>query len=708
MQLHVFFQAARAAGLFATLLLGSLGLTQTAAATNATDALRTLNNDDIFDLEWASDPRVSPDGKQVVYVRRGFNRMQDNTNTTLWLVDVDSGTQQPLLASGEMARSPLFSPDGSRLLYVVSTVHGPQMRVRWLATDREVNVAALEHSPSQMQWSADGSAIAFTMFTPSKPLLLIDKGPRKPDGAQWAAPVRVIDDMMFRFNGTGMLDKGSDHVYVVPALGGTPRAVTTGDNGFSSPAWSNDGKTLYVTGNDVPRPDLDPVEAEIYAVDILSLARTAVTTRDGPDVSPMVSPNGRLLAWQGFDDKVRAYQQSQLYVKNLSSGATQQLTADYDHTVSNVIWNARSDGLFALAAVEGRLELISIDLQGNTAIIADDVGGTSIGRPYSSGEFDVNGHGRNRVIAYTQTNPMRPAELAIKRGNNLTQIVTDLNSDLLDTIELATIEELRVPSNHDGLEIQAWVALPPGFIADGTAPLLLEIHGGPYAMYTPAFAAEIQRYAAEGYVTVWANPRGSTGYGEAFADQIDEAYPGYDHVDLMSVIDAVLKKGWADPQRQFITGGSGGGLLSAYATGKTDRFAAAAVIKPVINWFTMALSADIGMRVRRHWVRGDPWANPQKFFDLSPIAVVGNVTTPTLVMVGEEDWRTPAWEAEQWYTALKMQGVDAAYVRVPGASHTIANRPSHLIAKTDNIMGWFRRYDPALAETTTNNSTVQD
>ncbi len=142
--------------------------------------------------------------------------------------------------------------------------------------------------------------------------------------------------MMFRFNGTGMLDKGSDHVYVVPALGGTPRAVTTGDNGFSSPAWSNDGKTLYVTGNDVPRPDLDPVEAEIYAVDILSLARTAVTTRDGPDVSPMVSPNGRLLAWQGFDDKVRAYQQSQLYVKNLSSGAPHQLTAAYDHTAYNV------------------------------------------------------------------------------------------------------------------------------------------------------------------------------------------------------------------------------------------------------------------------------------------------------------------------------------------------------------------------------------
>lgn len=695
----------RAARLSTMLLLSGLGLAQTVAAT---ESPRTFRADDVFELEWASDPRVSPDGEQVVYVRRGFNRMKDTTNTTLWLVDVDTGAQQPLLASGEMARSPLYSPDGSRLLYLVSTAEGTQMRVHWLATGRELSVAALEHSPSQMQWSADSSSIAFSMFTPSNPLSLIDKGPRKPEGAEWADPVRVIDDMMFRFNGTGMLDKGSTHVYVVPALGGTPRAVTTGDNGFSSPTWGQDGKTLYVTGNDVPRPDLDPIEVEIYAVDLATLTRTAVTLRDGPDISPVVSPNGSLLAWRGFDDKVRAYQQPQLYVKDFNTGTTTMLTGNYDHAVSNVIWNARSDGLFALATVAGRLVLVSIDLEGNIAVIADDVGGTSIGRPYSSGDMDIKGHGRNRVIAYTQANTMRPAELAIKRGNNTTQVVTDLNSDLLSTIALAQVEELRVPSTHDGLEIQTWVALPPGFKADGTAPLLLEIHGGPYAMYTSAFAAEIQRYAAEGYVTVWANPRGSTGYGEAFADKIDEAYPGYDHVDLMSVVDAVIDKGWADPQRQFITGGSGGGLLTAYATGKTDRFAAAAVVKPVINWFTMALSADIGMLIRRHWVRGDPWANPQKFFDLSPISVVGNVTTPTLVMVGEEDWRTPAWEAEQWYTALKMQGVDTAYVRVPGAAHTIANRPSHLIAKTDNIIGWLKRFDPVFKAASANDSAKED
>lgn len=304
------------------------------------------------------------------------------------------------------------------------------------------------------------------------------------------------------------------------------------------------------------------------------------------------------------------------------------------------------------------------------------------------------------MIAWTMGARERPADLVIQVGDEKPVVVTDLNTDLLAAISAPNIIELQVPSRLDGLNLEGWMAIPEGVEADGTAPMILEIHGGPFAMYTDTFAAEIQRYAAEGYVTVWANPRGSTGYGEQYAREIDQAYPGPDHEDLMSVVDKVVELGWVDPDRLFITGGSGGGVLSAYATGMTDRFAAAAVIKPVINWFTMALAADIGVMVSRHWIRGEPWKEPQKYFDLSPIRVVGNVTTPTLVMVGEEDWRTPTWEAEQWYTALKMQGVPAAYARVPGASHSIAARPSNMASKVDAIMAWFARFDPKKATDT--------
>ena len=217
-------------------------------------------------------------------------------------------------------------------------------------------------------------------------------------------------------------------------------------------------------------------------------------------------------------------------------------------------------------------------------------------------------------------------------------------------------------------------------------------------MYGPFFAAEIQRYAAEGYVTVYANPRGSTGYGEAFAQLIDLNYPGEDHDDLMSVVDALIARNYVSKDRLFITGGSGGGVLTAWAVGKTDRFAAAATIKPVINWTSMALAADISRYVSRHWFRAQPWEAPEEYWRRSPLSLAGNVTTPTLVMVGEADWRTPTWEAEQFYTALKVQDVDATLVRVPGASHLIAGRPSQLIAKVDTIMGWFAKYDSAKPE----------
>ena len=273
-------------------------------------------------------------------------------------------------------------------------------------------------------------------------------------------------------------------------------------------------------------------------------------------------------------------------------------------------------------------------------------------------------------------------------------MLTDLNADVLPFLDMATIEEIKVESSHDGREIEAWVALPPDFKADGSFPMIMEIHGGPFAMYGPFFSAEIQRYAAEGYVTVYVNPRGSTGYGEDFAQLIDLNYPGEDFDDLMDVSDALVERDYVSAERLFVTGGSGGGILTAWIVCHTDRFAAAASIKPVINWMTMALSADIAAYVKRHWIRADPWEDPAAFLERSPIMYVGDVETPTLLMVGEEDYRTPAWEAEQFYTALKLREIDTALIRVPGSPHYIAGRPSRLIAKTDNIMGWFAKYDP--------------
>ena len=230
--------------------------------------------------------------------------------------------------------------------------------------------------------------------------------------------------------------------------------------------------------------------------------------------------------------------------------------------------------------------------------------------------------------------------------------------------------------------------------------MILEIHGGPFASYSPFFASEIQLYASAGYVVLYANPRGSTSYGEEFGNLIHHNYPGEDYDDLMSGVDAVIAKGFIDESNLMVTGGSGGGVLSSWIIGKTNRFKAAVVAKPVINWYSFVLYADGPAFFYRYWFPGKPWDHTEHYMKRSPISLVGNVTTPTMVLTGEEDYRTPIAETEQYYAALKIQKVDAAMVRVPGASHGIANQPSNLVAKVAAILSWFDKYkDESMAAT---------
>ena len=673
------------------ILVGSVAAPAAMAETDTEDDRRKFTAERVFDIEYASDPQISPDGETIVYVRRSMDKLTDRDRGDIWTIDVKSGAHRPLITGGASAGAPRWSPDGSMLIYTTATDGKPDLRLYYFDADRSVSLGQFSYGPGNATWSPDGSHIAFTMFTPGTTPSFATP-PAKPKGAEWSEPVRVFDDLQFRFDGAGYLQEGATHVYTLPVNGGTPRQITDGDANFGSPAWLN-AETLLVVGNDAEDRDLDPIESEIYAVSLSDLSRSALTTRDGPDLSPTASPDGSKIAYLGYDDLVKSYQQADLYVMNADGSEPTEIAADFDRSFSAVAWHPNGRSLIAQIENAGVLDVISVSMDGTVETLITNVGGTSIGRPYASGSFTVS-NTRRPVMAYTAGSPDRPAEIAVTGSRIEDRVLTDLNSDLLDHLDMATIEEIKVPSRHDGLEIEAWVALPPGFKADGSAPMIMEIHGGPFAMYGPYFASEIQRFAAEGYVTVYVNPRGSTGYGADFAMAIDLAYPGYDYEDLMSVVDALVERDYVSEDRLFVTGGSGGGILTAWIVGKTDRFAAAATVKPVINWMTMALSADIAQFVRRHWIRQDPWENPDAFLDLSPIMLIENVVTPTLVMVGEEDWRTPTWEAEQFYTALKLKGVDTALIRVPGSPHYIAGRPSRLIAKTDNIMGWFAKYDP--------------
>ena len=651
--------------------------------------------DDVFNLEYAADPQISPDGKTIVYARRSMDRQLDRSSGTLWSIDVASGTHRPLLQDETVTSGPRFSRDGKRLVYLASNEGKPALRVLHLDTSRSFALAQFERAPGAPVWSPDGSQIAFSMFVPAADAPKFAEPVKPPEGATWSEPVRIFDTLQFRFDGRGYLEQGASQVFVVPAEGGSPRQITRGATPFQLPAWLDDN-SLLVVGNDDPDRELDPIESEIYRVDLTTGERTLIISRDGPDFAPVVSPNGKLIAYLGYDDHRLAHEQMDLYVANSDGSNPRNLSANYDRGLTGIAWRGDGNAVIAMAETDGELSLLSFPLRGAPTVLTNKVGGTSLGRPYAGGNFSVaTNSGARPAIAFTVASTDRPAEVGYLRGAGKEKVLTKLNEDALAHLDLAVVEEFTVKSSHDQRDIEAWVALPPGFKADGSYPLVLEIHGGPYAMYGPFFAAEIQRFAAEGYVTVYVNPRGSTGYGDDFAQQIDLAYPGKDFDDLMSVVDDLLARNYVNADRLFVTGGSGGGILTAHIVTQTDRFAAAASIKPVINWTTMALASDIASLITRHWLRAMPWENREHYWSRSPISRVDKVVTPTLMMVGEEDHRTPTWEAEQFYTALKLQKVDTALIRIPGSSHSIAARPSRLNAKVDNIIGWFRKYDPA-------------
>jgi acylaminoacyl-peptidase len=645
----------------------------------------------VFDLEYGSDPQISPDGETIVYVRRSMDIEADRVRGALWMIDIDSGSHRPLLDGETAGGSPRWSPDGSRIAFLSSRDGGkPDLKVHLIEADRTYSLAQLQEGTSAPVWSPDGENLAFSMLVPDEPQNLISL-PAKPEGAEWAPPIRVFEDLTFRADGQGYLTPGDRQLFVVSADSGTPRQVSRLPGGLSQPAWLGE-ETLIAVGNDDEERDFQTQVSRLYRVPLNGDAPEAMTPGDGASFSPAVSPNGDRIAFLYQPDEEATYQQTELRVMGVDGSEVRTLTEEYDRSPSSIAWHPNQNAVLALVGDTGMLKLVRFGVGGGTETLTNRIGGEGTGRPYASGSFSVGAGGR---IAFTRRTDEFPADIALLTGRGV-QKLTDLNGDL-GNLEMAGIQKVQVPSSVGDYSIDAWVALPPNHEKDGSAPLLLEIHGGPYAMYGPFFSAEVQRYAAEGYVTVWTNPRGSTGYGAEFAQEIDLAYPGEDYDDLMSVVDYMVDEGWVSEDRLFVTGGSGGGVLTAWIVGNTDRFEAAASIKPVINWTSEALSADLAPYAVFEWLKVFPWEDPDLYWRLSPISKVGNVTTPTLMMAGEEDWRTPPWEAEQFFTALKLQGVDTMLVRVPGASHYIAARPSHLIAKTEAIMAWFDRYDVASA-----------
>ncbi len=657
---------------------------------NAQESAPAFGRMDVFELEWASDPQISPEGDHVVYRRNGMDIMKDRRAGSLWLIDVESGEQRKLTSREVSESSARWSPDGSRIAFVSSTDEGAELYLYWVETGQIARLSQLERSPRGLSWSPDGQQIAFSMLVPGRELKLVSP-PAKPHGAEWAATPRVTTRLKHEADGGGYMEPGFRQLFVIPAEGGTPRQITSGDyQHASTPVWSRDGEQLFFSANRHEDAEFDRRNSEVYAVSVTTGEITPLTDRKGPDYDVALSPDGTQLAYLGYDDKVQTYQLNRIYLMNTDGSGKKQLEMDFDRNPSSLSWARDGKGLYFLYDDQGNTKIGYVSLNGKVETVTGNVGGESVGRPYGGGSFSLSQTG---TLAYTLTTPEHPAEVAlVRKGASSVGRMTHLNADLLDFRTLGKVEEVRYNSSVDGREIQGWVVYPPFFDSDQTYPMLVENHGGPISNYGDRFSPEMQLLASAGFVVFYPNPRGSTSYGEEFGNLLYHNYPGEDYQDVMDGVDHLLQRSYLSEDSLFVTGGSAGGIMTAWIIGKNNRFRAAAVVKPVMNWVSKTLTADNYYGYAYYRYPGQPWESFDEYLKFSPISLVGNIQTPTLVMVGMNDLRTPPSEAKQLYHALKLRQIETALVEIPGASHFIANRPSQMIAKCDYIVAWFNRY----------------
>lgn len=638
-----------------------------------------LSLDHYKNYEWTSNPMLSPDGEQILYSRTWINLTDDKRETDLWIMNSD-GTRNRFFSKGSNA---MWSSDGSKIAFTKEgKPNGTQIFVKHMDVQSEpTQITKLEKSPSSMEWSPDGKYIAFIMHVSSEPALTPKEVPSQPKGASWTKAPRVIDQVDYSQDRVGFIERGYRQLFIVPTDGGTARQITFGkyDDVSNSIAWSNSSKSIVFSSYQKPDAAYSRGHSNLYSVNINTLETKELTSRDGTESSPRVSPDGTKVAFIGSTWSKNFYNDRKMYIMDFDGSNLKCVTTSLDQTPGNPIWSSNGQGIYFNVREYGQSNVYYADLKGKVKKI------TSGNHVLSM----TNLVGKKAVA--TWTNPSNPSDIvsfSIGKSYNFKRL-TEVNNDLFYNVEFGQIEEITYVSK-DGMKVQGWIVKPPQFDSNKKYPLVLRIHGGPHSMYHVGFNYNFQLHAAQDQVVLYTNPRGSTGYGYEFANAIQNNYPGNDFNDLMAGVDEVISKGYIDENKMYVYGGSGGGVLTSWIVGKTDRFAAASVNYPVTNWFSFVGTTDSA-----NWYNNFekyPWEDPSEHIKRSPLMLVGNVKTPTMLMCGENDLRTPISQTEEYYQALKMNKVPTVMIRFNKEYHGTSSKPSNFLRTHGYINAWFDRY----------------
>ena len=654
---------------------------------------RSLTPADSFAFKNAADAQISADGGRICYLLTTRDPAKDEKKIVLMAsADRKQWSEVPGSEGCLVAR---WAPDGRRVAFLRKSAGKSALVVHDMGGGAAKVLTESASALRELAWSPDGKLLAFQMRVdealPDWLGLL-----KPPAGATWAPPVKLAQRLVYRHDVLGELPEGSHQVFIAAADGSSPpRQLTHGIwwNGWPhlvTPGltWSADGREVLFIGTQRPDWDRKPSDIDVQAVRVEDGAVRQLTRRAGLAGRPTPSPDGRWLAFTFADESRFSYRLRRLYVMPWGGGEAREVKPGFDRSIDEVHWASDSATLLVSYDDAGRREIGKLSMAGEHIPIAGDLGSQSIEMPYAGGGFSV---ARDGTIAYVRSAITLPSEVAVIPPGGKPQTLTALNETLAKEVGGFHDAEMLWIDGAEGRRAQAWLMLPR---SKGPHPVILEIHGGPYAQYGYRFSMKYQMLAAAGYAVLGVNPCGSTGYGEAFGNALHDRFPGPDYEDLMAALDVVIKRPDIDADNQFITGVSGGGVLTAWSVTHTDRFRAAVSIKPVVDWQSWMLTADIGATGGVVWMGGElPWEDPGKYRARSPLSFAHRAKTPTMLMAGETDIRTPQTEAIQMYTAFKLAGLETVLVRFPGTAHASAQmRPSLFAAEVSVMLGWFERF----------------
>ena len=706
------------------------------AAPPVADRTRAITDKDLFDFIWVTDPQLSPDGGRVAFTRVNVDEKRTGYETSIWMVET-SGSEPPVrMTNGKHDAQPRWSPDGKHIAFVrggdkdeSGKPKPPQIAMLSFSGGEALIVTDLPKGASGPVWAPDSKRIAFLSSTTSED---IEKARRNKDSAkgkesqklqatkdsaepqkpepekEHESDVHVIGRAVYRSNDSGYLDpKRHEHIWIleVPTISDEPAKpvqLTSGDFDERELVWSRDNSRIYFLTERVDEPYYDLPATDIYSVSSAggSLEKLATVPMGIYDL--VLGPEGRRFAFHGsVSQPVRSYSQPDLWVMDAAPNAQpKNLTADYDFDMGSSVggdnaaprggngrtlhWSADGRWLFDRVEKQGRTPLVRVDSQSG-AVSEITQGDEAVLN------FSITPEART-IVALIST-PVMIGDLFALAANGAETRLTDFNRKLWSQLNLTPPEELNYRS-FDGKRIQGWIQKPPDFDPKKKYPLILNIHGGPHAAYGWVFDHEFQWMAAKEYVVLYVNPRGSTSYGQDFGNVIQYHYPGDDYRDLMAGVDELLKRGYIDPKKLAVTGGSGGGVLTDWTITHTDRFAAAVSQRDISNWASWWYTADFTL-FQPLWFKAPPFEDPQDYANRSAITFVKNIHTPVLFVLGESDYRTPQDSGgEQLFRALKFLKRPTAMVVFPRETHELSRsgEPWHRVERLDHIVGWFDKW----------------